>query len=92
MPMHRYLAVLWRNLRREKLYAAINIAGLSLGLACSLVLGQFLRKELSYDQHYPQYPAYLPRGKRVYIRGQLGALGGYVADAGAHAAGTVSGG
>ncbi len=53
--MQRYLAVLWRNLRREKLYAAINIAGLSLGIACSLVLGQFLRKELSYDQHYPQY-------------------------------------
>ena len=53
--MHRYLAVLWRNLRREKLYAAINIAGLSLGIACSLILGQFLRKELSYDQHYPQY-------------------------------------
>ena len=53
--MQRYIAVLWRNLRREKLYAAINIAGLSLGIACSLVLGQFLRKELSYDQHYPQY-------------------------------------
>jgi putative ABC transport system permease protein len=51
--MQRYLAVLWRNLRREKLYATINIAGLALGVACSLVLGQFLRKELSYDQHYP---------------------------------------
>lgn len=53
--MQRYIAALWRNLRREKLYAVVNIAGLSLGIACSLVLGQFLRKELSYDQHYPQY-------------------------------------
>ncbi len=53
--MQRYFAVLWRNLRREKLYAVINIAGLSLGIACSLVLGQFLRREFGYDRHYPQY-------------------------------------
>ena len=53
--MRQYLAVLWRNLRRERLYAAINIAGLSLGIACCLILGQFLRKELSYDRHNLQY-------------------------------------
>src|SRR5262245_39060992 len=54
--MRNYLIVLLRNLRREKLYAAINIAGLSLGIACCLILGQFLRKELTYDQHFPQHP------------------------------------
>jgi putative ABC transport system permease protein len=53
--MPQYLAVLLRNLKRERLYAAINIAGLSLGIACCLVLGQFLRKELTYDQHHTQH-------------------------------------
>ena len=37
------LQVVLRMLRREKLYAAINIAGLSLGIACCLILGLFLR-------------------------------------------------
>jgi putative ABC transport system permease protein len=50
-----YFTVLLRNLRRERLYAAINIAGLALGLACCLILGLFLRSELTYDQHYPDH-------------------------------------
>ena len=49
--MRNYLVVLLRILQREKLYAAINIAGLSLGFACVLILGLFLRSELTYDQY-----------------------------------------
>ena len=49
--MHNYFAILLRTLRREKLYAAINIAGLSLGIACCLILGLFLWSELTYDRH-----------------------------------------
>jgi putative ABC transport system permease protein len=49
------LAVLVRNFRREKLYSAINIAGLALGLASCLLLGLFLKSELTYDQHYPDH-------------------------------------
>ena len=50
--MRNYLVVLFRNLRRERLYAAINIAGLALGIACCLILGLFLKSELTYDQHF----------------------------------------
>jgi len=50
-----HLVILLRNVRREKLYAAINIAGLALGLASCLLLGLFVRSELTYDQHYPNY-------------------------------------
>ena len=49
--MRNYLIVLLRTLRRERLYAAINIAGLSLGIACCLILGLFLRSELTYDAY-----------------------------------------
>lgn len=50
--MHNYLVLLLRTLQREKLYAAINIAGLSLGIACCLILGLFLRSELTYDLYH----------------------------------------
>jgi len=50
--MRNYLVVLFRSLHRERLYAAINIAGLSLGLASCLILGLFLKSELTYDRHY----------------------------------------
>ncbi len=50
--MRNYLTVLFRNFRRERLYTAINLAGLSLGVACCLVLGLFLKSELTYDQHF----------------------------------------
>jgi putative ABC transport system permease protein len=53
--MRNYMVVLLRTLQREKLYAAINIAGLSLGIACCLILGMFLRSELTYDQHFDQH-------------------------------------
>ena len=49
--MRNYLVVLLRMLQREKLYAAINIAGLSLGIACCLILGLYLRSELTYDRY-----------------------------------------
>ncbi|HEV7632779.1 MAG TPA: ABC transporter permease [Steroidobacteraceae bacterium] len=49
--MYNYLVVALRNLNRERLYAAINIAGLALGIACCLILGLFLRSELTYDLH-----------------------------------------
>jgi putative ABC transport system permease protein len=50
--VRNYLLVLLRNFRREKLYTAINIGGLALGLASCLILGLYLKSELTYDRHY----------------------------------------
>lgn len=44
-----------RTLHRERRYAAINIAGLSLAIACAIILGLYLRSELTYDRHYDGY-------------------------------------
>ena len=54
-----FLKVTLRKLYREKLYTFINIAGLSLGIACCLILGVFLYGELTYDQYNKNY-------KRIY--------------------------
>ena len=50
-----YLKITLRKLYREKLYAAINIAGLSLGIACCIILSLYLRSELTYDQYNVNY-------------------------------------
>ncbi|MGD9158062.1 MAG: FtsX-like permease family protein [Desulfobacteraceae bacterium] len=50
-----FLKITIRNLYREKMYALINIAGLSLAIACCLILGLYLRSELTYDRHNPKH-------------------------------------
>ncbi|AQG81067.1 ABC transporter permease [Spirosoma montaniterrae] len=48
-----YLKIAWRNLIRDKGYSAINIFGLALGMACALLIGLWVRDELSYDRFLP---------------------------------------
>ncbi len=47
-----YLAIAVRQLMAQKLYTAINVMGLALGLACALLIALFVRHELSYDRHF----------------------------------------
>ena len=44
-----YFKTALRNLRKNKLYSAINIFGLTIGLAACLLIGVFILHELSYD-------------------------------------------
>ena len=45
-----YLKTAWRNLYRNKIFSAINILGLSTGLACCILMFLFIQNELSYDK------------------------------------------
>lgn len=47
-----YIRLALRQVRRQKGYAALNIIGLALGLACSLLLFLFIRNEFSYDRFH----------------------------------------
>ena len=44
-----------RNFYRERSYALINLSGLALAIACSLILGLYLRSELTYDRHHERH-------------------------------------
>ncbi|HTF19979.1 MAG TPA: ABC transporter permease [Chryseolinea sp.] len=46
-----YLKVALRNIFRTKVYSAINVFGLSLGVASCLLLTLYIQDELSYDRH-----------------------------------------
>jgi len=45
-----YLLVAFRNMRRFKGYSFINIFGLSVGVACCILILLFVRDELGYDR------------------------------------------
>src|SRR6478736_6123742 len=47
-----YLKIAVRNLTRNKVYSFINIAGLSLGLACSMLIILYVKDEVSYDRFH----------------------------------------
>ena len=47
-----YLKTAVRNLMKRKLYSAINITGLSAGIACFILLALYLRNEWTYDQFH----------------------------------------
>lgn len=54
--MNRFaLLALYRSLTRHKLYAALNIGGLAVGIAVFLVLGLYVRFETSYEKWLPNY-------------------------------------
>lgn len=51
--LRNYIATALRNLVKHRLYSAINIGGLALGLAACLLILLFVRDELSYDRWLP---------------------------------------
>jgi putative ABC transport system permease protein len=47
-----YFKTAWRNLWRNKLYTTLNIAGLTFGISCFLLIGLYIFDELTFDQHH----------------------------------------
>lgn len=48
-----YFKTAWRNLAKNKIFTAINIAGLSVGLAACLLILQYVSFQLSFDRFNP---------------------------------------
>jgi len=46
-----YFKTAWRNLGRSKIFSTINILGLSIGLACCILMFLFIQNELGYDKY-----------------------------------------
>lgn len=50
--LKNYLKIAFRNIRKQKLYSLINIAGLSIGIACCIVIYLFIQDEYSFDRFH----------------------------------------
>ncbi len=55
-----YIKIALRNILRNKLHSCINIMGLSIGMACVILIILFVRDELSYDKYHSKH-------KRIYM-------------------------
>lgn len=47
-----YLKVAFRNLIKNKVYSFINISGLAIGMAATIMIGLWIHDELSYNNHF----------------------------------------
>lgn len=47
-----YLTIAWRSLRKHPVYSLINLLGLTIGLACGILILSYVLFEGSYDSHH----------------------------------------
>ena len=59
-----YLAAALRNLQRNGAYAAMTVIGLAIAFASAILIGLYLRHELTYDQ-------FIPGHERVFLVNQV---------------------
>jgi len=57
--LKNYLNITFRNLKKHKGFSFINILGLAVGMACTLLILLWVQDELSYDRFFPN-------AKRLY--------------------------
>ncbi|MFI5162192.1 MAG: ABC transporter permease [Sphingobacteriales bacterium] len=51
--LRNYLKIAYRQLLKQKMYAAIKIGGFAMGIAACLLIALYIRNETSYDKSYP---------------------------------------
>src|SRR5580692_3272232 len=52
--VQNYFKTAWRSLRKNRTFTVLNIIGLSIGVACSLLIALYVLDELSYDRFNKQ--------------------------------------
>ena len=50
--LKNYLLIAWRTLKRDKLFAALNIIGLAIGIVACMLIYIYVQDELSFDAHH----------------------------------------
>ncbi len=50
--IRNYFKIAWRNIIRSKSFAVLNIVGLSIGMACSILILLWVQNEVTYDKFH----------------------------------------
>ena len=50
--IRNYFLIAWRNLIRKKSFSVINIAGLAVGMAATILISLWIQHELTFDRFY----------------------------------------
>jgi putative ABC transport system permease protein len=65
-----YLAAALRNLSRNRLYAGVTIAGMAIAFASAILIGLYLRHELTYDRFVPGHDRVFLLSQTLQPRGK----------------------
>jgi putative ABC transport system permease protein len=65
--LKNYILIALRNIQRNSVYSFINIAGLSIGLACSILILLWVADEISFDRFHKNFE----RIHHVYISQEI---------------------
>nr|WP_295866964.1 ABC transporter permease [uncultured Chitinophaga sp.] len=69
--LKNYIKIAWRNISRNKVFSVINIMGLAIGIAASLLILQYVAFELSYEQSQEKGDRIYRVRQERYEKGQL---------------------
>ena len=53
--LKNYFKIAWRNLIKNKASATINVGGLAMGMAVAILIGLWIRDELSFNKSFKNY-------------------------------------
>jgi len=72
-----YLKICLRNLMKRKLFSLINVLGLSIGMAVTIVLWTVVAFELSFDKYHAKANSVFRITSSIYSSGEQWAVVGY---------------
>jgi putative ABC transport system permease protein len=68
--LHNYFKIAFRNLTKNSVYSFINIGGLSIGIASSVLIALWVADEYSYDRFHTNYDhIYKVYGSQTWAQG-----------------------
>ncbi len=68
--LKNYFKIAWRNLIRNKIYSAINILGLAIGISACILIFLFVRDELTYEEHFDKADRVFRITNEINLQGQ----------------------
>jgi putative ABC transport system permease protein len=66
-----YIKIAWRNLLKNKGYSALNIGGLTVGMAVAMLIGLWVYNELSFNKYHQNYERIAQVMQHASFNGQI---------------------
>ncbi len=68
--IRNYLKIAWRNLKRQKVSTSINLIGLAIGLATSILIMLYVQNEVAYDRYNEKADQIVRVGLNLQLNGK----------------------
>jgi ABC-type antimicrobial peptide transport system permease subunit len=70
--LRNYLMIAWRNLFRSKTSSVINVSGLAVGMAVTVLIALWINDEVSFDRYHKNYDRIVQVMQHQSFNGQVG--------------------